>query len=517
MYRIYTMFCLLLLLGACNQDIQSNNTETDTEKAPSPADLSGFELAQIHCSSCHDFPEPELLDRNTWSEYVLPRMGYRLGIYPNDSIRATLIEEGPGGNIVEEANIYPRTTLLGPDLWEKIQQYYLDNAPQTLPGIPAKNLNENLTLFKYKPANYRLSPPSVTLAHFSDAGPIYVGDANTKAIYQFSPEFQLQNAANVREGAVWLQESESSLYVTVMGSFSPTDAPNGLLLELPKVPSRKAKVLLGNLQRPVHSVVADLNGDGRQDIVTCEFAKWTGALSWWEQMENGSYSRTMLRDQPGAIKAYVRDMNADNLPDIIALFGQGDEGIWIFYNEGNGSFREEKVITFESTYGSCYFNLFDYNGDDHPDLIYAAGDNADYPPLYKPYHGIRIFENDGNNRFKEVLFYQMNGAYAAIPSDFDQDGDMDIAAISFFPNFSRSKKEGFIFLENQGNMTFEAYTFPQVDKGRWIVMDAGDPDQDGDTDLILGSLAFEVVPAMGLVQQWVNDGIPFVVLENTTK
>ena len=35
----------------------------------------------------------------------------------------------------------------------------------------------------------------------------------------------------------------------------------------------------------------------------------------------------------------------------------------------------------------------------------------------------------------------MHGAYNAIPRDFDKDGDLDIAAISFFPDFKENGKE----------------------------------------------------------------------------
>ncbi|MEL6867235.1 MAG: VCBS repeat-containing protein, partial [Bacteroidota bacterium] len=162
-----------------------------------------------------------------------------------------------------------------------------------------------------------------------------------------------------------------------------------------------------------------------------------------------------------------------------------------------------------------YFNLFDYNGDEFPDLIYTNGDNADFPPILKPYHGIRIFQNDGQNNFEEVFFYPLNGAYKAIPADFDQDGDMDIAAISFFPDFSNRKEEGFVFLDNQGALEFKTYSFPTVNKGRWIVMDAEDADGDGDLDIALGSLAFEAPGHNALVNQWASEGIPFLILENT--
>ena len=48
-------------------------------------------------------------------------------------------------------------------------------------------------------------------------------------------------------------------------------------------------------------------------------------------------------------------------------------------------------------------------------------------------------------------------------------------------------------------------------------MDCADRDRDGDLDLVLGSLAFEVIPDNGEVQKWVSNGIGYVVLENLTK
>jgi hypothetical protein len=285
---------------------------------------------------------------------------------------------------------------------------------------------------------------------------------------------------------------------------------------LPKSRDSKPKVLLEGLQRPVHSAFADFDGDGQEDILTCEFAKWTGALAWWKNLGDNQYDKKILRNKPGAIKAYPRDLNNDGRLDIIALMAQGDEGVFIYFNEGNGKFREEQVLSFHSSYGSSYFNLYDFNKDGFEDIIYTCGDNADYPPIKKFYHGIRIFLNDGKNQFKEKQFIPLNGAYGAIPDDYDQDGDIDIAAISFFPDFKNRPEEGFVYLENKGDDQFEAYTFEQVSAGRWIVMDSADMDEDGDVDLILGSLAFEVIPKMGLVEEWVKRGVPYVILENTT-
>lgn len=137
----------------------------------------------------------------------------------------------------------------------------------------------------------------------------------------------------------------------------------------------------------------------------------------------------------------------------MALFGQGDEGIFNYYNQGEGKFKEEPVLRFPPSYGSSFFDLTNINEDGFVDIIYSAGDNADYPPVVKPYHGIRIYLNDQQNHF----FYSLPGAHQAIPADFDQDGDQDI---------------------------------------------------------LLGSLAFEVITKGVYLQQWIQEVFSFLVLEN---
>ena len=91
----------------------------------------------------------------------------------------------------------------------------------------------------------------------------------------------------------------------------------------------------------------------------------------------------MLWDKPGATKAYIEDMNNDGKQDIVALFAQADEGIDIYYNQGNGQFKRERVLQFPPSYGSSSLQIQDLNNDGRKDLIYTAGDNADFLPILK--------------------------------------------------------------------------------------------------------------------------------------
>lgn len=78
-------------------------------------------------------------------------------------------------------------------------------------------------------------------------------------------------------------------------------------------------------------------------------------------------------------------------------------------------------------------------------------------------------------------------------------------------NYSRTKQEG--------GLKFDDYSFPEAPKGRWIVMDAGDMDEDGDTDIVLGSFVY-FIPAgdtTGLGKKWLTTGPSIIVLENTIR
>src|SRR5204863_4559545 len=140
------------------------------------------------------------------------------------------------------------------------------------------------------------------------------------------------------------------------------------------------------------------------------------------------------------------------------------------------------------------FELDDFNNDGYKDILYTCGDNADYShTALKNYHGVYIFINDGKDNFTQQYFFPIHGCYKAIAKDFDNDGDLDIAAISFFPDEKNQPQEAFVYLENKGNsyfgnhFQFEPYSIKEFNAGKWLTMDAGDIDGDGDEDIVLGN------------------------------
>lgn len=507
----FIIICFLLFSCSKKEDQEAEKSLTELGEKPE-------EIAKKSCVGCHLYPEPELLTKQKWKE-LMPEMAIYMGLYPSDKTRDSLIS---GSEFVKkrfiERNVYPEKPMISKEDFEAVTKYYIENAPEEIfTDKESPKIENDLSLFNLKIPEQKVKIPSSTMVYIKD-DKIYLGDANTASLSVFDSDLNLEKTGNVNQGAVWMNFFENVNFLTVMGSFSPTDEPSGLLLAMPTDPNQQSIVLIDSLQRPVHTEATDMTGDGLPDFVICEFGNKTGQLSLYENLGNNNFEQKILRAKPGAIRSIVRDFDKDGDKDIMALFAQADEGIWLFENDGKGNFSQKTIIRFPSIYGSAFIDYADFNGDGLDDIIYCNGDNADLSIILKPYHGIRVFINQGNNNWEEEFFYQLNGTYKAIPYDYDFDGDIDIAAISFFPDFYNNPNEGFVFLENNENMDFSAHTFEDPSIGRWLTMDIGDPDLDGDADLVLGSLTMQVEPkGGGFVEKWMQSGIPFVMLENQIK
>ncbi len=479
----------------------------------------GDKLAHTVCISCHLFPEPALLDRVTWAMVVLPHMETWLGLADPDYAMS------PGGDRVKAAKLIPESPAVTAEDWRAICTYYLEAAPaRFLPPADRPQLGVDLKQFKASNAPYRQSDPRTTLVKIDEAKhQIYVGDAEARTLSILNALGEVKTTLPMESAPVSLLLRPDGLYVTLIGSVSPSDLAEGKLLKLQFSPSGSLRTngMLPDLLRPTDVVVADLNGDGREDLIICQYGNILGHFSWFENLGNGKYEEHILIKRPGAIKAYVRDFDQDGRPDIIVQMAQAREGIYLLTNDGTGSFRESTLLEFPPSWGSSYFEMADFNADGFPDLLVTNGDNGDLasiPAPYKKYHGLRLYLNDGKNQFKESWFFGMNGAYKAVARDFDNDGDLDIAAISYFPDYLHAPRESFIYFENQGTKArfqFKPVSFPESFSGRWMTMDVGDLDGDGRLDIVLG--AFSKGPGFvpsALTEGWKAMGPSVLILKN---
>ena len=461
-------------------------------------------IAKKTCSSCHKFPDPSLLDKKTWKEGVLPEMAYRLGVGNRFELLTKIPEEQYESAI--NLGIYPEVPEISQEEWESIVSYYVENAPEKpLPQAKKATVSTETMHFSTREIVYPDEPTGVvTSVTFNPKEKeIWIGKRNQQ-LEILNEQLNLKKTITTQRPIVQANFQSKNSYLLSIGKMSPNDQKLGSLFMIS--PQNKLTVAADSLKRPVDLQISDIDQDGIADFVICEYGFEAGELIW---VNGKTKQKNILKIQAGTRNVSIKDMTGDGLPDILVLTAQSREGVSLFINRGQGKFMEKPILLFDSVYGCSFMEVVDFNRDGKDDIIITNGDNADYSKTLKNYHGVHIFLNDGRNNFKESYFYPVYGATKTIARDFDLDGDLDLAMIAFYAEPSMPKNESFLYFQNQGNKSFKVSNLNIPFGGRWMVMDAGDADQDGDQDIILGNFQFGA-PKKGKVKP----GLQLTYIEN---
>jgi hypothetical protein len=495
----------------------------------------GEALAATYCGSCHIQPQPDILPKRSW-EAALGYMGYWLGMQD-----LSFLAEHPEfaqqnvasrHEVLLRENVFPSAPLLTVADWEALRAYYVDAAPEAaLVQTEKPTLDWELARFDVFRTSYQPSPVAVTtLVHIRESGQeVYLGDSVARTLTVLGSDGRIK--AGPRQfrpdiTPIDLEFVGNTGYLGSIGDLMSTRPPEERLAHISaielvddSITNGASRVVLDRLYRMADMKPADINGDGVLDFIVCGFGAIAGNVSLYASQPDGSYTESVLLNLPGAVKAEVHDFNDDGLLDIMLLVSDAREGLHILENLGDGNFAQNTVFEAHPAYGHTYFELHDFDSDGRMDVLAVNGDNVDSDPYNtrKRYHGVRIYLNRGGYSFDEAYFYPMYGAFIAKAADFDADGDLDIAAISFYPDYTAQRQEAFAYLQNDGNLSFGAYTSEDVMRGRWMTMDIGDIDGDEDVDVVLGGgyIPVGMFGYMDLYEELARTGPSALILKNT--
>jgi hypothetical protein len=450
-----------------------NSAKQTLEESIKITNKSGKELANIYCASCHVFAEPQFLPKDIWLNNVLPKMGHRLG--HGDYLPEMLALPSDEMMKIMASGIYPDGPLIAKEDWEKIIKYYIDNAPEKL--VENKK-NKTTELIGFEIKNLKINDKEIVMTQYDSLqNNFYVGTANPNKTYKLNTKGGLIDST-INQSPILTIKNHSQLgkLSLAVGKLNPSDLAMGSL-------TAENKTLIKKMQRPVNMILADINNDNYDDFIIANFGNLFGNLTWYE---GKTFKENVLINDPGARVIYYLDFDKDGKKDILVLMTQAKESILFFKNLNNkGEFDMQTLFSFPPYYGSSFFDIKDIDNDNDLDIIYTNGDNADLSIVKKFYHGVRIFENNGKNNFTEKYFYPINGASKVVLEDFDNDKDLDMAVISYFPD--EKNNEGFLYFENTGMLTFEVKSKKNISNSKWLTIDSGDFDKDGDKDIILGA------------------------------
>ena len=436
-------------------------------------------IAKRTCSSCHEYVPPDMLDRITWPRVLS----------------------------VMQSEMAKQEIQVSMEDWVAIRNHYLNNSPPIFQSSAPAIVPEKQKLFKLKTVSATINKgiSATLLEYVSEVNQIFIGSSDgyigTVAAEEVSIICQLDNIP------VDLLHSGEGLYMLQMGSLKPSNSPTGRVVSWNPLDCT-SDMIVDSLIRPVHLSQGLAESDLHHFIIS-SFGSTIGKLPTggvYIHILNSNETKS-IEELPGATQAIYCDINHDGANELLALYSQGNERI-NSYSLSADSVSSTTLLSFPPVHGTNSFDISDIDGDGFLDIIVTNGDNDDYSQIYKPYHGVRIFKNDGSSQFTESYFYRINGASKVKSADFDMDGDVDFVVLAMYPDLFSRPWESVLYFENKGSENFQVYRFEDVSLANWILMDVADIDKDGDTDII-------VAPNMsigGLIppetrNNWIRNGI----------
>jgi len=244
---------------------------------------------------------------------------------------------------------------------------------------------------------------------------------------------------------------------------------------------------------PRTALVADVDGDGDNDVVTATLADNT--FAWYENdgtvdpLTPPTFTKHVLTtNATGAREVWVADINNDGRLDILGAARADNSVLW-YRNEGGVPATFTEFLIADDVLSSWSVYAADIDGDGDMDVT-SAGRDDDL---------ISWHENDGADPptwTKHVIDTDARRAQKAFADDVDGDGDMDMLSAS-------GAGDEIAWYENDGapDPSFTKHSLTtSANNAKWVW--TADLDRDGDVDILAAA------ETEATIEWFENDGAP---------
>jgi len=287
------------------------------------------------------------------------------------------------------------------------------------------------------------------------------------------------------------RDGDVDVLVASLGFLHPNNARIGAVLVLENDGRQRftVRTLVDKVARVADARAADLDGDGDLDVSVAGFGYDDGETSWLENTGGWRFTMHVLQRLSGGINAVPADVDGDGRQDILTLISQEWEEIWAFVNGGGGRFTPRLVWgSTNPDFGSSWISVVDMDRDKDPDILYANGDAFEYaPPNSRPWQGVQWLENMGQFRFVLHRIISQQGATSPQAADLDGDSDLDVVIVTANADWNDPKAASLAWLENDGTQRFTRHDVASSPT-HLNTVDAGDLDGDGRPEAVAGGM-----------------------------